>query len=200
MWKKFVLVAVLLLTMSSVYADTDYVADADTPQNNNSYPKITQIENKLYSKSYQSEDIYMRLDRIENSVFHKSFSSDDLATRVDNICDKVQYSAMPGYLLNDISNLEKANFNKVFRQDSPDGRLERLEYHLIGAVQGGNYKDRIYKLKSLNDQNNVAQYLDENSYAYDEKYPQMPSHHGTKFTTKLQDVLFMVAPFLFGLL
>lgn len=200
MWKKIVLVAVLLLAMSSVYADTVNEANPDYAQDNNSYPKISQIENKLYSKSYAGEDIYRRLDRIENTIFHQNFSSNDLATRVDNISDKVKYSAMPGYLLNDISALEKANFNKIFRNDSPDARLERLEYHLIGAVQDGNYKNRVYQLKSLNDQNNAAAYLDENAYAYDEDYPKIKPHSEGKVTTKLQDILFMVAPFLFGLL
>lgn len=206
MWKKIVLVAILLLAMSSVYADTVDGTDANYAQGNNNYPKITQIEKRLYTKSYQTEDIYKRLDRLENSIFHKNFPSTDLATRVDNISDKVQYSAMPGYLLNDIALLEEANFNKIFKNDSPDARLERLEYHLVGAVQGGNYKDRVYNLHSLDDQNNAAEYLDANSHAYDESYPtrrkvdKIGIRPNLRQTSKLQDILFMVAPFLFGLL
>ncbi len=200
MWKKIVLVAVLLLAMSSVYADTVNGTEANYAQNNNNYPKISQIENKLYSKSYQNEDIYRRLDRIENSLFHQNFSSDDLAVRVDKIADKINYSAMPGYLLNDITALEKVNFDRTFKNDNPDARLERLEYHLIGAVQDGTYKNRIYNLKSLNDQNTVAQYLEQNSYAYDENYPKVKHQNNAKFSTKLQDMLYFVAPFLFGLL
>lgn len=209
MWKKVVLVAILLLVISSAYADTGYEAEGDYAQDKGSYPKVTQIENKLYSKSYEGEDIYKRLDRLENSIFHKSFPTNDLATRVDNIADKTQYSSMPGYLVNNIALLEKANFDKVFKDDSPDARLERLEYHLIGAVQDGNYKDRIFKLKSLDDQNNVSEYLDDSSHAYDDSYPTnhelRQSNHrairaGFGGSTHIKDILLMVAPFLFGLL
>lgn len=190
--------------MLSASADT-VGADNDIAQDNTSYPKISQIENKLYSKSYDSEDIYKRLDRLEATLFHKNFASNDLATRVDNVADKSQYSAMPGYLLTDIGTLEQNNFDKIFKNDNPDARLERLEYHLIGAVQDGNYKDRVYKLKSLNSENYATKYLDDNSYAYTEDYTPIKGHSVNKvrssgMSSTLQNVLFMVAPFLFGLL
>lgn len=200
MWKKIVIAVILLFAMSSVYADTTEGAIADSTQSNDNYPKISQIENKLYSKSYKNEDIYIRLDRIENTVFRKNFPSDDLATRVDNICDKIKFSTMPGYLLNNIAIIEKANFNRVFKYDNPDSRLERLEYHLVGAVQDGNYQDRVFKLRTLNDQNHVSQYLEEGSFAYNEDYPKLKDRDKSNFSSKLENILYYVAPFLFGLL
>ena len=162
MWKKVAMVTILLLFTSLVYADTNVDSDVSY----GGYPKITRIEKQLYNKSYENEDIYLRLNRLEASL-HKTVSPDlDLATRVENISDELQISAMPGYLLKDIDFLENSNFSKKFSNDTPDNRLERLEYHLIGAVQEGNYQDRIFKLKSLSDNNNVAQYFDANSQLY----------------------------------
>ena len=198
MWKKVAMVAILLLVTSLAYAATDASSDV----NYGGYPKITRIEKQLYNKSYENEDIYLRLSRLEASL-HKTVSPDlDLATRVENLSDELQISAMPGYLLKDIEFLENFNFNKQFNKDTPDNRLERLEYHLIGALQEGNYKDRIFKLKSLNDNNNVAQYFDANSQLYNPPVTSSddiakPTHSKME---KVQDFLFMLAPFLMGLL
>ncbi len=200
MWKtvtkKFVIVVVLLLFTSFAYADSD------TGYSN--YPKITRIEKQLYNQSYENEDIYLRLDRLEKTL-HKIANPDlDLASRVENLSNELQISAMPGYLLKDIEYMENSNFSKIFKTDTPDNRLERLEYHLIGAVQDGNYKDRIFKLKSLNDNNNVAQYFDANSDLYN---PPPTSSYSDEVVAptvskmeKIQNVFFMLAPFLLGLL
>lgn len=195
MWKKVLMVAILLCVTSMVYANSEV--------NYGNYPKITQIEKKMYNKSYENEDIYQRLNRLELSL-HKVVSSDaDLVTRVDNLSNELQISAMPGYLLKDIGVLEQANFEKIFKNDTPDNRLERLEYHLIGAVQDGNFQDRIFKLKSLNDHNNVSQYFDANSNLYDSPVASS-SYDDIKPTVskwgKAQEVLLMLAPLLFGLL
>lgn len=169
------------------------------------YPKVTQIESRTYGKTYEHEDIYKRLNRLELTLFHKSNSTADLSTRVDAIADKANFSEMPGALLHDIAVLEKANFDRVYKNENPDRRLERLEYHLIGAVQSGDYKNRVYKLKELDDQNSVAHYMHDNANAYDEEYP---TYHDVKSTIKpksqlshrLENIINLVAPFLFGLL
>lgn len=196
MWKKVAMAALLLFFTSFIYANSE------TGYNN--YPKITQIEKKMYSRSYENENIYQRLDRLEASL-HKITNPDlDLATRVENLSNELQISAMPGYLLKDIEFLENSNFNKKFNKDTPDNRIERLEYHLIGAVQEGNYQDRIFKLKSLSDSNNVAQYFDINSQLYNPPETSSTSEEVAKPThrkmEKVQDFLFMLAPFLLGLL
>jgi hypothetical protein len=196
MWKKVAMAALLLFFTSFVYANPE------TAYNN--YPKITQIEKKMYSRSYENENIYQRLDRLEASL-HKITNPDlDLATRVENLSNELQISAMPGYLLKDIEFLENSNFNKKFNKDTPDNRIERLEYHLIGAVQEGNYQDRIFKLKSLSDSNNVAQYFDMNSQLYNPPETSSTSEEVAKPThtkmEKVEDFLFMLAPFLLGLL
>jgi len=209
MWKVFFAAAILLITTSFVYANSDenyYTADnseiitTSSPVINTSYPKITQIEKRLYSKSYENEDIYQRLKRLELTLHKTTSDNIDLATRVDNLSDQLQISAMPGYLLNDISDLESSNFDKVFKKDTPDSRLERLEYHLIGALQEGNYKDRIYKLKTLTDQHNVTQYFDSNSTVYDsDSYTAPVKIKKTKWTS-VQNAFLFLAPFFLGLL
>jgi hypothetical protein len=200
MWKKvakkFAIIAILLFVTSLAFADSDV--------GYSNYPKITRIEKQLYNQSYENEDIYLRLDRLEKTL-HKITNPDlDLASRVENLLNELQISAMPGYLLKDIEYMENSNFSKIFKSDTPDNRLERLEYHLIGAVQDGNYKDRIFKLKSLNDNNNVAQYFDANSDLYN---PPPTSSYSDEVVAptvskmeKIQNVFFMLAPFLLGLL
>lgn len=200
MWKKvakkIAIIAFLLLFTSFVYADSDV--------SYGNYPKITRIEKQLYNQSYENEDIYQRLNRLETSL-HKIVGPDiDLATRVENLSNELQITAMPGYLLRDIEYLENSNFSRTFKNDNPDNRLERLEYHLVGAIQEGNYKDRIFKLKSLNDSNNVAQYFDSNADLYNPSASSSSSDeigsHSNSSLTKVQDFLFMLAPFLLGLL
>lgn len=178
-------------------------------QMDGSYPKITRIENQLYQRSYADEDIYQRLNRLELSIYKKTQEDKDLATRVDDIANSLQISDMPGYLVKHIARMERTNFDKTYDKDTPNNRLERLEYHLIGAVQEGNYKDRIYKLKTLTEQQSVAQYLDDNSGLYNssnsKNYINEPIDRHREVlapenVNAMQRILFMVAPLLFGLI
>lgn len=178
-------------------------------QMDSSYPKITRIEKQMYQKSYENEDIYERLSRLEESIYKKVQEDKDLATRVDNITNSLQISDMPGYLLNYISRMEQTNFNRTYEKDTPESRLERLEYHLVGANQEGNYKDRIYKLRALTEQQSIAQYLDDNSGLYNSSnstnYINTPIDRPLRSITPqsvnaVQRILFMVAPLLFGLI
>jgi len=54
----------------------------------NDYPVVGIIEQKLYNKTFEKEDITVRLDRLDNQVFHAP-QSGELADRVDNLRDVV---------------------------------------------------------------------------------------------------------------
>ena len=48
------------------------------------YPVVDKIEQKVFKKTYQNEDIYLRLSRLEKQVFKKE-SNSSLNERVDNL-------------------------------------------------------------------------------------------------------------------
>ncbi|MDD3418994.1 MAG: hypothetical protein PHE78_00170 [Candidatus Gastranaerophilales bacterium] len=207
MLRKIALLAILLFATSYAYADfttfegndNAYYTSSDTSDYSDAgnYPKITRMEKKIYNRTYESENIYLRLQRLEKSLYHKTYDSVDLADRVDKIAGELQISAMPGYLLTDISALEKANFEKTFSKDSPDNRLDRLEYHLIGAAQEGSFDNRVYKLKQLTTQNGISHYLDS---ANQDITGLDPVNTSSGKMNSIQNVLYFVAPLLFGLL
>lgn len=181
------LLVLVIFLFSMPFALADY----------NSYPKVAQMEKHLYQMSYDSEDIYSRLARIETSLYKSVQSHKSLADRVDGIANQLHITSMPGYLLDDITFLERTNFNKIYSNDSPDNRLERLEYHLAGALQEGSYTDRVFKLKNLSNRNNINQYFNaEDSFAQNNKdyYYQQEDMNGW------QKTLMMLAPILMGIL
>jgi hypothetical protein len=230
MFKKIALVAILLFATSYVYVYADfttfptsggygynnsynnnssyYGSDSDSSATDTSYsddaggsyPKITQMEKKLYNRSYDGTDIYGRLQRLEKTLYKQTYDDVDLSDRVDKIAGELKISPMPGYLINDIAALEKANFDKVFSKDTPDNRLDRLEYHLIGAIQEGNFENRVYKLKSLTTQNGISHYLDSANSDMTGIEPQNTTATAHKFSGTIQNILYFVAPLLFGLL
>lgn len=187
--RRFVLCGLLLLAMPVVLA---YY---------NNYPKITKMESQLYKQTYETQDIYQRLNRIETSLYHSVQSNKSLADRVDNISNQLHISSMPGYLLRDIESLEHTNFKQVYSNESPDKRLERLEYHLVGALQDGNYPDRVNKLKTLAQRNNINNYFDNNNYAYDNSdYMEQELSEPSSKWIKVQETLMFFAPILMGIL
>lgn len=164
----------------------------------NSYPKITQMEKKLYHQSYESQDIYQRLARIETSLYRSVLSNKSLSERVDLISNQLHISSMPSHLLSEIDHLEKMSFKKNYRGDSPDKRLERLEYHLAGALQDGNYTDRVYKLKRLSNRGSVDNYFNQQDSLYNN--PEPAYYTGAEDMNGWQKTLMFLAPILMGIL
>lgn len=72
---------------SSQPKEEDYVAEDSTVD----YPIVDKMEQKVFNKSYKSENIYKRLDRLENKVF-QSTSKDVLNARVERLSDAVLYN------------------------------------------------------------------------------------------------------------
>jgi hypothetical protein len=121
------------------------------------YPKITSSEKQLYGKSFVSEDIYKRIQRLEQALFNKNFDSEELIDRVDRISDKMENGNKSNYSqdndissnlpINDINAIENRAFGRLFSNDNPVLRVERLEREILGATQSGDINDRIEKLK-----------------------------------------------------
>lgn len=50
-----------------------------------SYPVVDKMENKLFSKTYNKENIYTRIDRLEKQVFNQTSANDTLDSRVNKL-------------------------------------------------------------------------------------------------------------------
>src|SRR5262249_55194263 len=59
-------------------------ADDDQPAGT-SYPAVSAIEKKLFSREFAQEPVKQRLARLETKVFGKPSTSDDLLERVDRL-------------------------------------------------------------------------------------------------------------------
>ena len=112
------------------------------PSINESYPKITQLELNIFKKSYEKESIYSRLTRLENRVFRRSFTGMPLASRVDNILSNIDVGIMYGIKSQDLAKLEMKVLGRTYNGDDTESRIARLEKEMIGAMQGGNLKER----------------------------------------------------------
>ena len=78
-----------------------------SPEINENYPKITQIEQKLFNKTYEKESIYNRLHRLEKKLFKKDFGNLPLANRVDNIVSNIDASIMYNISTKELEKLER---------------------------------------------------------------------------------------------
>lgn len=113
-----------------------------------SYPKITQIENILFNKGYDRENIYNRLGRIETRMFRRQFQNMPLASRMDNILSNIDEGQMYGIASNDLSKMESKLFGQTFAGEDTNSRVTRLEKEMLGAMQNGNLKQRYEVVKS----------------------------------------------------
>lgn len=166
--------ALFFMLNNSVLAQVDY---SDYQDNNEgsytysatSYPKITNLENKLYHKSFVNDDVYNRLSRIEGTLFSHTFKNEALIDRVDRISDKLDVGSGRSYTssqsndiatsspLNDLKNMETRTFGSSYPKDNPIYRVERLERQVLGATQSGDLDSRIESLKIASQQ----QYFDD---------------------------------------
>lgn len=158
-------------SLADPYAQSPYLADSSV-----SYPKIGEIEQSLYGKKYNSQDIAIRLARIEKSLFSKSFPALSLAQRVDNIIMNFnQINEFPNISKNTLSEIETKVLKKTYGKGDSESRIERLEQQIFGAVQSGDLASRFETLKAAAQDYSANPYtMGYNPNPYTNGYGQMP--------------------------
>lgn len=112
------------------------------------YPDISRIEQSLYGKSFDNQDIALRLSRIEKSLFTTTYPTASEAQRIDNIISNFnQINKYPNISQNVLSRMESKVFRQSFPQNNAQRRIERLEQQIFGAVQSGDLSSRYEALK-----------------------------------------------------
>ncbi len=162
--------------------DKWYTQDYPEPEEKadyNSYPIVSEIEQSIYKKDFQGEDIYKRLARLEKELYGNVKNEESLQNRVEalkSVLPKKHYNRFAaqdfgfknfglntpseydispsgnGYFDSNsiLSELEKETFNKSYGNEQLERRLERLESFYFGGISYGQDKeDRINRLASV---------------------------------------------------
>ncbi len=133
----------------------------------NNYPIVTEIEQSIYKKNFQGEDIYKRLSRLEQELYGNVKSEQSLQERVEtlkSVLPKKHYNRFAAqnmgfedfgmntptdYLAKSYDNenyfnsnsiineLELETFNRSYAQEDMSRRIERLEHFYFGGVSMG---------------------------------------------------------------
>lgn len=107
------------------------------------YPDISRIENSLFGRSFDRQNISSRLSRIEKALFTTTYPNSSNAQRIDNIISNFnQLNKYPNISRNTLSKIEAKVFNQNFPQNNIERRMERLEQRIFGAVQSGDMDSR----------------------------------------------------------
>ena len=139
---------------------------------NNDYPKLTLIENTLFNTSYLNESVYNRLNRIEKKLFRKTFENMDLASRVDNVINNMENGNYYGNISKaQLGKMEMLCFQKMYKKEPIETRIQRLETNVFGTIQSGNLNNRFKNLElAINNQQQQNQYYN-NQYGQNNYYP-----------------------------
>lgn len=135
--KKFLsIIVILVVTTQLTYAAGDFFRFSNPMLNNNSYwnatereinSSIEEMRNQNWSNPY---DIY-------NNPTAKMFRKND--THKNSVKDSdIEYL---------LSKMEKNSFGRNYNTLDIDSRLDRLEAQMFGAIQCGDYKNRLNRLK-----------------------------------------------------
>lgn len=112
-------------------------------QTNNKFSYISQIEQKLFGRTYSGQNISARLSRLEKNLFSTTYPDSTNEQRIDNIISNFnQISKYPNISQNGLSKIEAKVFKQIFPQNTVQRRIERLEQQMLGAVQNGNIDER----------------------------------------------------------
>ena len=182
-------------TQQNHYEESWYEQEyPETPEPSayNNYPIINQIEEKIYKRNYQGEDIYNRLARLEQELYGNVKNDQTLQDRVENLKSilpnkhynrfSAQNIGLDDFGLNTpteyqspsktyfdkqsiVEELELETFNKSFEREHLSKRLDRLENYYFGNISmNSNDSDRINRLATIimNKNNGLN------------NYPQMP--------------------------
>lgn len=141
-----IFIAFAAILMLSIPAYSYQITTITSPQSNEygyaSYPKISRIENMLFNRSFENEDINNRLNRIEQKMFNRINPNIDLSERVDNIIAQID----PGQLYNipteKLNQIENKLFGRAYPNDDTETRVIRMEKEMLGAMQGGDLEER----------------------------------------------------------
>lgn len=124
------------------------VPSAASTSSAENYPKITALENTIFNKTYENQDIYSRLKRLEKKLFRRTFDSMALSDRMDNILNNVDPAIVYNINRRELAKIENKILGRSFEGETIDERITRLEKEMLGAMQGGNIKQRYEVVKS----------------------------------------------------
>lgn len=112
------------------------------------YSDVRRIEQSLFGRTYDGQNINMRLTRIEKSLFTTTYPTVPESQRIDNIISNFnQMNKYPNISQNALSRMESKVFGQNFPQNNQQRRIERLEQKIFGAVQSGDMNSRYEALK-----------------------------------------------------
>lgn len=125
---------------------------------NNNYSEVSKVEQSIFGRSFENQDISTRLSRIERSIFSRTYSNVPNSQRIDNIISNFnQINKYPNISQNELSKMESKIFHQAYKNDSTPRRVERLEQQVLGATQSGDltsrYKTLLIASKAYNQSN-----------------------------------------------
>lgn len=166
--KKCFIVSLLIIFFSFSYLPKVFGQVA------NDYPRITQLEEKVFHKNYNTENIYLRLNRLEQRIFGTIFPDSSLSERTDklssalngdefsdnanNFDTQTEISSNSGSVFGGVSDLEAREFGRTFDNDLINERLERLEIKILGGAQSGTIDSRLNRLYMTINNNSMNLY------------------------------------------
>lgn len=112
------------------------------------YSDISRIEQSLFGRNYDGQNINIRLTRIEKILFTTTYPGTPATQRIDNIISNFnQLNKYPNISQNALSKMESKVFGQNFPQNNTQRRIERLEQKIFGAVQSGDMNSRYEAIK-----------------------------------------------------
>ena len=121
------------------------VANIKPLKSNN--PKLAQLENLVFGKDYQHQDLNLRLNRLEKSMFKKTFPQMNADERLDNLFANYN-NQIKSVSPTIVSDLEKCVWGRSYGAEPLENRVSKLEEEVLGAIQQGEISDRISTLQN----------------------------------------------------
>ena len=90
------------------------------------YPIVDKIEQIVFNKNYQTEDIYERLNRLEEKIFEKRNESTPLNERVDKLAGIV----LPREIKEDSIITNKAQMTEIYNNGIPNPNNQSIPFQL----------------------------------------------------------------------
>lgn len=142
------------------------------------FQSISEIEKQVYNKEYKQENFYLRLDRLEKSIFNTIYKDSiyDRLKRIQEILSLSKSLKINNERQNILDLLENRYFGAIYREETIDKRLSRLEEIMFGRIYIGNidyrFKNLIKQIPASNQQtifNMQSKNISESTYFSDVK-------------------------------